>query len=105
MMALGGPVLALIFLLAAPRDASLSGASHVMFSVVTALFSIGLGLVALGLRQGLRWPRTAAVVWLVLLLPVGWAMVQAGRGVVGVLILGSAVVGIGAVLAESTAGA
>ena len=103
LQALMGPVVAFVFLLAAPQSAGLSNTSHVMFSVFTALFSIGLGLVALGLWQGLRWPRTGAVVWLVLLMPVGWAMVQADRVLVGVLILGSAAVGIGAVVAESRA--
>ena len=99
--ALGCAALAVIFLLAAPRGASLSNTSHLMFSVFTVLFAVGLGLVARGLWQGLSWSRTAAVVWLVLLLPVGWAMVQAGRGLVGALILGSAAVGIAAVAAES----
>lgn len=103
LQALGGPVAALVFLLAAPTGASLSDTSHVMFSLFTALFSIGLGFVALGLWRGLSWPRTAAVVWLVLLLPVGWAMLQADRGLVGLLILGSSAAGIGAVVAESRA--
>ena len=96
-----GPRAGLSPVLAAPRGASLSNTSHLMFSVFTVLFAVGLGLVARGLWQGLSWPRTAAVVWLVLLLPVGWAMVQAGRGLVGALILGSAAVGIAAVAAES----
>ena len=101
LQALGCVAVAVLFLFAAPKGASLSGTSHVMFSVFTTLFAVGLGLVARGLWQGLGWPRTATVVWLVLLVPVGWALVQAGRGLVGVLILGSAVVGIGAVAAES----
>jgi hypothetical protein len=101
LQALGCALFALFFLLAAPMDPSLSDASHLMFSAVTVLFAIGLGFVARGLWRGLSWPRTATVVWLVVLLPLGWAMVQAGRGLVGVLILGSAVVGIGAVVAES----
>lgn len=71
-----------------------------MFSVSVALLAGGLGLVARGLWRGLSWPRTATVVWLVLLLPVGWATVQAGWSLVGVLILGSAVAGIAAVAAE-----
>jgi hypothetical protein len=101
LQALGCAVFAVFFLLGATKGASLRDTSQVMLSVFTALFAVGLGVVARGLRQGLGWPRSAAVVWLVLLLPLGWAMVQAGRGLVGVLILGSAVVGIGAVAAES----
>ena len=98
-------VFAVVFPLAAAQDAGLSTTSHVMFSVFTALIGAGLGLVARGLWHGSSWPRTAMVVWLVLLLPVGWAMVQAGWGLVGALILGSAVVGILAVLAESRSAA
>jgi len=101
LQALGCVAVAVLFLFAAPSGASLSGTSHVMFSVFTTLFAVGLGLVARGLWQGRSWPRTATVVWLVLLVPVGWALVQAGRGLVGALILGSAVLGIGAVVAES----
>jgi hypothetical protein len=101
LQAIGCVVLAVIFLPAATEGASLSNTSHVMFSVFTVLFAVGLGVVARGLFRGLSWPRTATVVWLVVLLPLGWAMVQAGQGLVGVVILGSAVVGIGAVAAES----
>jgi hypothetical protein len=101
LQALGCVVFAVLFLSAATVGASLSNTSHVMFSVFTLLFAVGLGVVARGLWHGLRWPRTAAVVWLAVLLPLGWTMVQAGRGLVGVLILGSAFVGIGAVAAES----
>jgi len=71
-----------------------------MFSVFTILFAVGLGFVARGLWQGMGWPRTATVVRLVLLLPVGWAMVQAGSGVFGSLILGTAGIGIAAVALE-----
>ena len=98
--ALGCAVLALLFPIVSAQRASLSSTSHLMFSVVTALFAVALGLVARGLWRGLSWPRTAAVVWLVLLVPVGWAMVQAGWALVGVLIVGSAVAGIVAVALE-----
>jgi hypothetical protein len=91
----------LYFLLAASNRASLGATSHLMFSVLTVLFAAGLGLVSRGLWKGRSWPGTAAVVWFVLLLPVGWSLVQAGRGLVGVLILSSALLGIGAVAAES----
>jgi len=99
--ALACAVFAVFFPLAAARGASLSDVSHVMFSVFTILFAVGLGFVARGLWQGVTWPRTAAAVWLVLLLPVGWAMVQAGSGLLGSLTLGTAIVGIAAVVAEA----
>lgn len=98
---LGCAGFAVFFLLAASDGASLSGTSHLMFSLVTVLFAVGLALVARGLWLGRGWPRTAAVVWFVLLLPVGWALLQAGRGLAGVLVLGSAVAGIAGVAAES----
>ena len=101
LQALAVAVLAVAFPLAAPEGASLNATSHVMFSVVTGVFALGLVLVARGLWRALSWHRTAAVVWLALLLPVGWAMVQADRRLVGVLILGSSVAGIAAVAVES----
>jgi len=103
--ALGCAVFAVVFPLAAARDAGLSTTSHVMFSVFVLLFAAGLALVARGLWQGLSWPRTATVVWLVVLLPVGWGMVRAGWALAGALILGSVVVGIMAVAAESRSAA
>lgn len=93
--------LALYSLFSPSREASLSATSHVMFTFFTLLFAVGLALVARGLWQGKGWPRMAAVVWFLLLLPVGWALVQAGRGLVGLLLLGSAAGGIVAVIAES----
>ena len=100
LQALGCAVFAVFFSFMAAQRAALSGTSHVMFSVFTALFAGGLGLVARGLWRGLSWPRTATVVWLVLLVPVGWALMQAGWWLVGMLILGSTGVGIAAVVAE-----
>jgi hypothetical protein len=99
--ALGCTVLAVFFPLMAARGARLSSFSHVMFSVFTGLFAVGLGFVARGLWQGMSWPRTATAVWLVLLLPVGWAMAQGGSLWFGLLILGSAVLGVVAVAAEA----
>jgi len=101
LQALGCAVFAVVFPFAAARDAGLSTTSHVMFSLFTALIAAGLGLVARGLWRGSSWPRAATVVWLGVLLPVGWAMVGAGWGLVGALILGSAVVGIVAVVVDS----
>jgi hypothetical protein len=93
--------LALYSLFASSADSSLSGTSHLMFVVFTLLFAVGLGLVARGLWNARGWPRMAAVVWFVVLLPVGWGLLQAGRGLVGLLLLGSAAGGIAAIVAES----
>jgi hypothetical protein len=105
LQALGCVVFAVIFPFAAAQDAGLSKTSHVMFSVITVLFGVGLGLVARGMWHGLSWPRAATVLWLVLLVPLGWSMIQAGWGLVGALILGSVIVGIVAVVAESRSAA
>jgi hypothetical protein len=98
--ALGCATFAVVFPLLAAEGASLSSLSHVMFSVFTFLFAIGLGCVARGLWRGASWSRTAAAVWLVLLLPVGWAMVSGGSWLGGLLI-GTAVLGVVAVAAEA----
>jgi hypothetical protein len=100
LQALGCAVFAVVFPLAAARDAGLSTTSHVMFGVFTGVFAAGLALVARGLWQGMGWPRTATLVWLAVLLPVGVAVVQAGWTLGGAVILGSAVAGIIAVAAE-----
>jgi hypothetical protein len=101
LQALGCAVLAVAFPVAAAHDAGLSTVSHVMFGVFTGLFAVGLGFAARGLWRGLSWPRTASVVWLVVLLPVAWTMVQSGWRLPGSLILGSSLVAIAAVAAES----
>jgi hypothetical protein len=97
----GLAVFSVVLLVASPGGASTSGINLQMFSLTTALFAAGLGFVTRGLWRGLRWPRAAAVVWLVLLLPVAWSMVQAERSVAGLLVLATIVLGIVAVAAES----
>jgi len=101
LQALGCALVAVAFPVAAAREAALSTLSHVMFGVFTGLFAAGLGLAARGLWRGLRWPRSASLVWLVVLLPVAWTMVQSGWVLPGWLILGSSLLAIVAVAAES----
>jgi hypothetical protein len=103
LQAIGFALFAVVVLLAAPKGASANKINHEMFSVTTALFAAALVFVARGLWQGSKWSRTAAVVWLVVLLPVAWAMVQAGRVTVGLTLLGMNLLGIVAVAAESRA--
>ncbi|MEP7035688.1 MAG: hypothetical protein ABI934_08870 [Actinomycetota bacterium] len=103
--ALACAVIAVVFPLVAARDAGLSTASHLMFGVFTALFAAGLALVARGLWRGLSWPRTATLVWLVVLLPVGLTLLQSGWSLGGALILVSSVAAILAVAAEIRGGA
>lgn len=66
-----------------------------------ALFALAAwGLVALarGLTAGSTWPRTPAVLWHLLMLPVGWSLWEAAHPIIGGLVLASAVVGAGAVI-------
>ena len=100
--AMGCAALAVAFPIAAAHDPGLSTASHVMFSIFAGLFAAGLGFAARGLWRGLSWPRTASVVWLVVLLPVAWTMAQSGWRLPGLLMLGSSLVALVAVAAEST---
>ena len=97
-------MLAVVFPLLAAADAGLSTASHIMFSVFTGLFAVGLGLVARGLWRGVSWSRTASLAWLVVLVPVGLSLVQSGWALAGALILLSAGVAIVAVAEESRRG-
>jgi len=101
---MGCAVLAVAFPLLAAGDAGLSTASHIMFSVLTGLFAVGLGLVARGLWRGLSWSGTASIAWLLVLVPVGLSMVQSGWRLAGASILLSAVIAIAAVAAESRRG-
>jgi hypothetical protein len=101
LQALGCAVLAVAFPVAAAHDAGLSTVSHVMFGVFTGLFAACLWFAARGLWRGLSWPRTASVVWLVVLLPVAWTLVQSGWRLPGLLILGSSLVAVVAIAAES----
>src|ERR1035437_9402439 len=80
LQALGCAGLAVFFLLVASDRASLSVTSHLMFSLFTVLFAVGLGFVARGLWRGLSWPRTAPGVWVVLVLAVGGGVGQGDRG-------------------------
>lgn len=51
----------------------------VMSALVIALGGIGLAVVTRGWLRGSWWPRTPTIVWSLLLLPVGWGLIQRGR--------------------------
>jgi len=72
----------------------------VLSTVLIAVFAVLLGLVARGWLRGQDWPKTATVVWNVLLLPVSWSLFQGGQRVVGVVLglvaLAGAVAAVGA---------
>lgn len=70
----------------------------VAFIALLVLSAAGLGLVARALWRRRSWPRTATMVWEVLLVPVAVSLIQSGWLVLGVLVLFAALVAIAAVL-------
>ena len=63
-------------------------------ALLILVFAIGIGALARGWWSGANWPNTPTVVWNLLLLPVAWSLLQAGRGVVALLLAAVAVLGI-----------
>ncbi len=59
----------------------------VMSALLIALAAVGLAAVARGWLGERRWPRTPSIVWGLLLVPVGWGLVTAGRTLTGWLVL------------------
>ena len=59
----------------------------VMSAVLILVFALLLGVLARGWLRGDNWPSTPTIVWNVLLLPVSWSLLQAGRAVVAVPLL------------------
>jgi hypothetical protein len=75
----------------------------VMSALLIAVFAVGIGAMARGWLRGDNWPNTPTVVWNLLLIPVGWSLVQSDRGLVGALVIVMALVGIvAAVRADTT---
>lgn len=73
----------------------------VMSMVLFLVFAAGLALLGRGLWHGAGWARTPAIVWLALLLPVAYGMFQSGVVLLGLVVLASALVGIGAAVLAS----
>ncbi len=71
----------------------------VMSALVIVLAALGLAAVARGWLGERRWPRTPSIVWGLLLLPIGWGLVTAGRTVPGWLVLAAGLGTVGAAFA------
>ena len=84
------------------QDSAGDVARVVMSALLIAVFAVGIGVMARGWLRGDNWPNTPTVVWNALLLPVGWSLVQGGRGLVGALVIAVALVGIVAAIRANT---
>lgn len=93
--------LVVYYLVELSAGASDNGTRVVTSAVLILLFAVALGVLAKFLWQRLRQARTPTIVWDVLLLPVGWSLVQSGHGEVGWPVLAVAAVAIVAVAAAS----
>lgn len=73
------------------QDSVARAATSAVLIVVVAL---GLGLLARGWLRRASWARTPTMVWDALLLPVGWSLVQSGHPTIGVVVGGTALLGL-----------
>ena len=71
---------------------SLVGA--IFIGVLAAMGGAGLLLCAWGLRHRRRWSRSPALVWQLLMIPVGWYQVQGGMRWLGVSLVAVSAVGL-----------
>lgn len=70
------------------------GTRVAMSIVVFVIGAAGLGALAWALWRGDAWPRTPAVMWNALLVPLAISLMQAGQAGLGVLVAVIAVIGI-----------
>lgn len=71
-------------------------------SALILVVAVGIAVLARSWLRGADWPNTPTVVWNVLLLPVAWSLLQAGRGLVGVAVGLVALVGVVAAVRART---
>ena len=76
------------------QDSADDVARVVMSALLIAVFAVGIGAMARGWLRGDNWPNTPTVVWNLLLIPVGWSLVQGDHGLVGAIVIVVALVGI-----------
>ena len=84
------------------QDSADDVARVVMSALLIAVFAVGIGAMARGWLRGDNWPNTPTVVWNLLLVPVGWSLVQGDHGLVGALVILVAVLGIVAAIKADT---
>ena len=79
---------------------SLVGA--IFICVLAAMGGAGLLLCAWGLRRRRRWSRSPALVWQLLMIPVGWYQVQGGLRWLGLSLVGVSALGALLLLVPAT---
>jgi hypothetical protein len=79
---------------------SLVGA--IFIGVLAAMGGAGLLLCAWGLRRRRRWSRSPALVWQLLMIPVGWYQVQGGLRWLGLSLVGVSALGALLLLVPAT---
>jgi len=79
---------------------SLVGA--IFIGVLAAMGGAGLLLCAWGLRRRRRWSRSPALVWQLLMIPVGWYQVQGGLRSLGLSLVGVSALGALLLLVPAT---
>ncbi|MEO3935971.1 hypothetical protein V3N99_04340 [Dermatophilaceae bacterium Soc4.6] len=72
------------YLVELSRGQGFDGAGIVSSIVLFAIVAVALAALALGWWRRASWPRTATVVWNLVLAPVAVALVQGGQTVLGV---------------------
>lgn len=80
------------------QGASADATRAVVSALLIALMAVGLAVLARSWWRGAGWPNTPTVVWNLLLLPVAWSLVQAGRVLIGVAVGVVALAGVGAAI-------
>lgn len=84
------------------QGASSDATRAVMSAALIVVMAVGLAVLARAWMRGADWPNTPTVVWNLLLLPVAWSLLQAGRPVVGGALGLVAVVGVVAAVRART---
>ena len=79
---------------------SLVGA--IFIGMLAAMGGAGLLLCAWGLRRRRRWSRSPALVWQLLMIPVGWYQVQGGLRWLGLSLVGVSALGALLLLVPAT---
>lgn len=71
-------------------------------TIFTALLAALLGLLAWSLLRRRRWARGPSIVLQLLLVPIGWTMINGGQPLLGIPVIALGLAGAGLLLAPAT---